>query len=185
MRKILAIFALLLLADSAWADPIPKAPGWSLDQIEQEEEGSYGDGASYFSLKPPDHRPAITIDYSTAKKLRTSEAKPEEVYGGAASGDEDAPSKKKGMDLASGPGGKKGGAGKGKNEDNSAPSQGGDITLARPPEQQEQRRPASVDVPPANMNPEQQAAYSQFMQWRASKSKELPRPEMPPIDPQQ
>ncbi len=85
MRHLLLSLAVLLAAPLAWAEELASAPGWSLTKIEQQkEEGdySYGDGRVYFALKPPDQRPAVTIDARTADRLRAGEVAAEIAYGG-------------------------------------------------------------------------------------------------------
>jgi hypothetical protein len=177
MNHFLAISALLLLSLEALADPIPKSPGWSLSQIEQEtEENSYGDGNVYFSLKPPDHRPAITIDYSTAKKLRSQEVKPEFVYSGNSDGEAVA-EKPKGNENSVAKGGRAAGATESRDSASSESTRGGDVMLSRPQDSVPERRPAAVDTAPANMNAEQSAAWGDFQRWKASQGQDRSRTE--------
>ncbi len=75
----------MVFAANARAEELASAPGWSLNKIQQEKadnDFSYGDSRVYFSLKPPDQRPAITIDARTADRLRSGEASAEGTYGG-------------------------------------------------------------------------------------------------------
>lgn len=68
---------------AAFAEKIPSAPGWSLTHIEEEkEDGDYSieNGPVFFALKPPDKRPAITVDGRTAARLRDGQATAEGVY---------------------------------------------------------------------------------------------------------
>lgn len=84
MRLLSPTTLLLFLSLTAMAEEIPSAPGWSLSRISEEtqEENVYSDTRVYFSLKPPDSRPAISVDAGTADRLRSGDANAEGVYGG-------------------------------------------------------------------------------------------------------
>lgn len=74
-------------AVSARAEELASAPGWSLNRIVQEKadnDFSYGESRVFFALKPPDQRPAVTIDSRAADRLRSGEATAESLYGGQA-----------------------------------------------------------------------------------------------------
>lgn len=89
LLKSLIMLAILLAGPVARAEDIPSAPGWSLTKIQQQkadDDYSYGDGKVYFALKPPDQRPAVTIDSRTADRIRAGEASVEGIYGGQAKG---------------------------------------------------------------------------------------------------
>jgi hypothetical protein len=68
----------------AKADDIPASPGWSLTKINEaggSDDGTYDQGRTYYSLKPPDARPAVSVDARTADKLRSGEMSGEYAYG--------------------------------------------------------------------------------------------------------
>jgi hypothetical protein len=86
------ILLLLIAFTFGFADNSGVPPGWSLTRLESEtEEGTY-EQRVFFSLKPADERPAITIDENTAKSIRSGKANPDAIYaaqtGGAAPGAE-------------------------------------------------------------------------------------------------
>lgn len=82
--KLLVLICLAFLPLASLANGLDSYPGWSLSKIEIEaEEGTY-DQRVFFSLKPPDGRPAVTIDGSTAARIRNGVATPEAIYGSRA-----------------------------------------------------------------------------------------------------
>lgn len=86
-NSVLSLTAFLFACafSSARAEEVASAPGWSLNKIQEqkaENDFSYGDSRVYFSLKPPDQRPAITIDGRSADRLRSGEASAEGLYSG-------------------------------------------------------------------------------------------------------
>lgn len=90
LRIFIHALALLLAGISvARGEDLASAPGWTLTRVEQQradDDYSLGDGRIYFALKPPDQRPAITVDGRTADRLRSGEAGAEATYGGTARG---------------------------------------------------------------------------------------------------
>lgn len=76
----------LLTMPMAQADSLTHYPGWSVDKIVRpQEEGAYDTGPDFYSLSPPDGRPAVTIDSATAGRLRRAELAAEAAYSGATS----------------------------------------------------------------------------------------------------
>jgi hypothetical protein len=83
--RFLPILACLLFgALTARGEDIPSAPGWSMSRTTEQaqEENVYADSRVFFSLKPPDARPAISIDGATADRLRAGDANAESTYSG-------------------------------------------------------------------------------------------------------
>jgi hypothetical protein len=168
MKRILIIPVLILVAAPAFADPIPKSPGWSLSEIEQ-DENSYG-GATNYTLRPP-KGPAITIDYATAAKIKNQEVRAEDIYAKdptvpkadfAAMANDASP-------VKTGPGAAPPPPGDGDYDPAGAAAQ------AAAAAGQADRKPASpVDLAPANMNEAQKSVYSKFLEWKNSKDRELP-----------
>lgn len=79
---------LLALPILALADELPGYPGWSISELQPEDIGASEEGVSYasqtfFTLKPPDARPAITLNVRTAQRLRAGEIGPEAAYTGS------------------------------------------------------------------------------------------------------
>lgn len=82
--KLLVLICLAFLPLASLADSLDSYPGWTLTKIQTEaEEGTY-DQRVFFSLKPPDGRPAVTIDGSTAARIRNGGATPDAIYGSRA-----------------------------------------------------------------------------------------------------
>lgn len=80
---IFTFIVMFLGAVSAHGEILASAPGWSMTKIEPaQEDNAYNDGPVYYSLQPPDVRPAIRIDKHTADRLRSGQAFPEIVYAG-------------------------------------------------------------------------------------------------------
>ena len=82
--KLMVLIGLALLPLASLANGLESYPGWSLTKIQAETEEGVYDQRVFFSLKPPDARPAITIDGSTAARIRNGGANPESVYGSRA-----------------------------------------------------------------------------------------------------
>jgi hypothetical protein len=82
-----AIAAALVFAGlEARGEDLYSAPGWSLNRVVEQntEENTYADARVYYALKPPDGRPAVTVDSRTADRLRSGEANAEAIYSGEA-----------------------------------------------------------------------------------------------------
>lgn len=100
VSSLLFLFA-LLWAPGLLAQELANYPGWTLTRIQSEsEDGSY-DERQYFSLRPPDGRPPVTVDYATATRLKKGGLEAEAAYGAAGgsgpqSADTSAPAKASG-----------------------------------------------------------------------------------------
>jgi hypothetical protein len=79
--KLFAFFLLAVLPIAASSSGLESYPGWSLQKIQNEgEDGTY-DQRVFYSLTPPDGRPAITIDGRSASRLQAGQTSPEDLYG--------------------------------------------------------------------------------------------------------
>jgi hypothetical protein len=87
----LALLALLFGGRVARAEDVPNAPGWQLSKVTEttQEDNTYNDAKISYTLKPPDARPAITIDSFMADKLRAGDMSAEMVYSGQGKKKED------------------------------------------------------------------------------------------------
>jgi hypothetical protein len=93
MSRTIVFICLLLLplfahGEEGDSNAVPGFPGWSLEKIAPEEEGEVEGGiaysrATFFSLKPPDKRPAASINERMASRLRSGEIGPEAAYTGS------------------------------------------------------------------------------------------------------
>lgn len=87
LLSLTALFFLLPFRGHGESSSVPGYPGWTLERIQAEEEKT-DDGThvyartGYFSLKPPDKRPAVSINNGVAGKLRGGELGPEAAYNG-------------------------------------------------------------------------------------------------------
>lgn len=82
MRAVFSLLFLLCLSGLAHAEELENFPGWSISKIPQEaaEDGSYQMRPDFFSLTPPDGKPAVSIDARTASALRSGQSNPLDVY---------------------------------------------------------------------------------------------------------
>lgn len=74
------LLLLLLLALPTAAEESAMPPGWTLTRIQSETEDGTYDQREFFALKPADERPAVTVDSSTARGIRTGKINPDTVY---------------------------------------------------------------------------------------------------------
>jgi hypothetical protein len=82
MRATWIFLAILLISPHVKAEPLEHFPGWSVDRIAAAaEEGTYERGPEFYSLTPPDGRPAVTIDGRIASGLKRGQGNPEDAYG--------------------------------------------------------------------------------------------------------
>ncbi|MGZ3651652.1 MAG: hypothetical protein ACXVB9_11065 [Bdellovibrionota bacterium] len=86
MRSFVFTIALALVfaALPAHGEDLASAPGWSLTKAADpaQEDNVYQDSRVFYTLKPPDARPAITVDSNTADRLRSGDASAEGTYSG-------------------------------------------------------------------------------------------------------
>lgn len=86
--RIFSFLFLALWAAPLWAEELANHPGWTLTLIRAEsDDGSY-DERQFFTLRPPDGRPAVTVDYGTASRLKKGGMEAEAAYTAAGGGAE-------------------------------------------------------------------------------------------------
>ncbi|MCO5143184.1 MAG: hypothetical protein M9962_08860 [Oligoflexia bacterium] len=82
MRVFLSALVLsLFLTSQVFAEPVPGHPDWFLEKVEKEvEEGSYDQSPDFYTLRPKDGRPAISINQGLAAKIKSGQVNPSDIY---------------------------------------------------------------------------------------------------------